>query len=94
MRKTERPDDQSVACVDPAPPHGDTSMNLYCHPISTSSRPVMRFAAENHMPLEMQVVDLFTGEHVQAPDAAINPSWKSWASMCSAPTTPARAATT
>jgi glutathione S-transferase len=34
----------------------------------------MLFAAENHIPLEMQVVDLFTGEHVQAPYAAINPN--------------------
>ena len=49
-------------------------MKLYYHPISTTSRPVMLFAAENHIPLEMQVVDLFTGEHVQAPYAAINPN--------------------
>ena len=49
-------------------------MKLYYHPISTTSRPVMLFAAENHIPLEMQVVDLFTGEHVQPPYAAINPN--------------------
>jgi glutathione S-transferase len=49
-------------------------MKLYYHPISTTSRPVMLFAAENHIPMDMQVVDLFTGEHVQPPYAAINPN--------------------
>ena len=49
-------------------------MKLYCHPASTASRPVMLFAAENRMPLEMQVVDLFTGEHTQPPFEAINPN--------------------
>ncbi len=49
-------------------------MKLYCHPISTTSRPVMLFAAENDIPLTLQVVDLFTGEHVQPPYAAINPN--------------------
>ncbi len=49
-------------------------MKLYYHPISTTSRPVMLFAAENQIPLEMLVVDLFTGEHVQPPYAAINPN--------------------
>lgn len=49
-------------------------MKLYYHPISTTSRPVMLFAAENQIPLDMQVVDLFTGEHVQPPYAAINPN--------------------
>ena len=42
-------------------------MKLYYHPISTTSRPVMLFAAEAGIPLEMQVVDLFTGEHVKPP---------------------------
>ena len=41
-------------------------MKLYYHPASTTSRPVMLFAAENGIPLDMQVVDLFTGEHCQA----------------------------
>ena len=41
-------------------------MKLYHHPISTTSRTIMLFAAESGIPLEMQVVDLFTGEHVQA----------------------------
>ena len=49
-------------------------MKLYYHPISTTSRPVMLFAAESRIPLEMQVVDLFTGEHVLPPYAALNPN--------------------
>ena len=49
-------------------------MKLYYHPISTTSRPVMLFAAESGIALDMQVVDLFTGEHFQAPYEAINPN--------------------
>ena len=49
-------------------------MKLHHHPISTTSRPIMLFAAESGIPLEMQVVDLFTGEHVQLPYAALNPN--------------------
>jgi glutathione S-transferase len=49
-------------------------MKLYYHPISTTSRPVMLFAAESGIALDMQVVDLFVGEHVQPPYAAINPN--------------------
>jgi glutathione S-transferase len=49
-------------------------MKLHYHPISTTSRPIMLFAAETGIPLDMQVVDLFTGEHVQPPYAALNPN--------------------
>lgn len=49
-------------------------MKLYFHPASTTSRPIMLFAAENKLPLEMQVVDIFTGEHVKPPYEAINPN--------------------
>jgi glutathione S-transferase len=49
-------------------------MKLYYHPASTTSRPVVLFAAEQKVPLDLQVVDLFTGEHYQAPYEAINPS--------------------
>jgi glutathione S-transferase len=49
-------------------------LKLYYHPASTTSRPIMLFAAENNVPLEMQVVDLFTGEHYQPPFEAINPN--------------------
>ncbi|MFZ2649471.1 MAG: glutathione S-transferase family protein [Burkholderiaceae bacterium] len=49
-------------------------MKLYFHPASTTSRPVMLFAAENRIALDEQVVDLFTGEHYKAPYEAINPN--------------------
>jgi glutathione S-transferase len=49
-------------------------MKLYYHPISTTSRTIMLFAAESGIPLDMRVVDLFTGEHVKAPYAALNPN--------------------
>ena len=49
-------------------------MKLYYHPASTTSRPVLLFAAEQKIPFELQVVDLFTGEHYQPPYEAINPN--------------------
>jgi glutathione S-transferase len=49
-------------------------MKLYYHPISTTSRTIMLFAAENDIPLEMQVVDLFTGEHMKSAYAGVNPN--------------------
>ena len=38
-------------------------MKIYYHPASTTSRPLMLFAAENGLKIDFQVVDLFTGEH-------------------------------
>ena len=49
-------------------------MKLYCHPGSTTSRPVMLFAAENGVKVDIQVVDLFTGEHYKPPYADMNPN--------------------
>ncbi|MDE2221153.1 MAG: glutathione S-transferase family protein [Gammaproteobacteria bacterium] len=49
-------------------------MKLYYHPVSTTSRPVMLFAAEAGIPLEYQLVDLQTGEQYQPAFSAINPS--------------------
>jgi glutathione S-transferase len=49
-------------------------MKLYFHPASTTSRPLMLFIAETGIPVEQQVVDLFTGEHYQPPYEAINPN--------------------
>jgi len=49
-------------------------MNLYYHPLSMTSRPLMLFAAESGLDIEFKVVDLFTGEHLQPSYAAINPS--------------------
>ena len=49
-------------------------MKLYCHPASTTSRTVMMFAAQEKLALDQQVVDIFTGEHMQPPFTTINPS--------------------
>jgi len=49
-------------------------MKLYYHPVSTTSRPIVLFAAENGVALDMQVVDLFSGEHHKPPYEAINPN--------------------
>jgi glutathione S-transferase len=49
-------------------------MKLYYHPVSTTSRPVVLFAAESGIDLELQVVDLFTGEQYKPEYSAINPS--------------------
>jgi len=49
-------------------------MKLYYHPASTTSRPLMMFIADNNIPAQMQVVDLFTGEHMGEPYAAVNPN--------------------
>ena len=49
-------------------------MKLYYHPASTTSRPILLFVAENGIALDMQVVDIFTGEHHKSPYEAINPN--------------------
>jgi glutathione S-transferase len=49
-------------------------MKLYHHPVSTTSRAVMLFAADFGLALDYQSVDLFSGEHLQPAYAAINPS--------------------
>ena len=49
-------------------------MKLYMHPVSTTSRPVMQFIADNNIACDMQVVDLFTGEHMKEPYTKVNPS--------------------
>src|SRR5260370_37524616 len=49
-------------------------MKLYMHPASTMCRPILHFIADNKIPVDMQVVDIFTGEHTGATFAAINPS--------------------
>ena len=49
-------------------------MKIYYHPASTTSRPIMLFAAEAGIHADFQVVDLFTGEHYKPPYEAINPN--------------------
>ncbi len=49
-------------------------MKLYYHPASTTSRPLMLFAAESGLDLDMQVVDLFKGEHYTPAYEALNPN--------------------
>jgi glutathione S-transferase len=39
-----------------------------------TSRPVRLFIAENKIPVEEQVVDLFTGEHYKEPYSSMNPN--------------------
>jgi glutathione S-transferase len=49
-------------------------MKLYMHPVSNTSRPVRLLIAENRLPVEEQVVDLFTGEHYKEPYISMNPN--------------------
>lgn len=49
-------------------------MKLYYHPVSTTSRPIMLFAEESGLDLDFEVVDLFSGQHLQEPYGAINPN--------------------
>lgn len=49
-------------------------MKLYYHPASTTPRIVTLFAAESAMPMDMQVVDIFGGEHHREPFVSINPN--------------------
>ena len=46
-------------------------MKIYYHPISTTSRPLMLFAAESGLDIDFKVVDLITGEHVQPAYASV-----------------------
>jgi glutathione S-transferase len=52
----------------------DLMMKLYYHPASTVSRPVMMFIEDSAIPVELQVVDLFTGEHMGAAYGSVNPN--------------------
>ncbi len=49
-------------------------MKLYMHPVSMTSRPVRLYLQEKKIPCDEQMVDLMTGEHMQAPFAAVNPN--------------------
>jgi glutathione S-transferase len=47
-------------------------MRLYHHPISTTSRPILMFAAEHGLALDGRVVDIFAGEQAGAQFSALN----------------------
>jgi glutathione S-transferase len=49
-------------------------VKLYYHPVSTTSRPVVLFAAESGIDLDLEIVDLFTGAQYQPAFEGINPS--------------------
>lgn len=49
-------------------------MQLYYHPASTTSRMVALFAAEEKIPLELKLVDIFSGEQQGEGYGKINPS--------------------
>lgn len=49
-------------------------MKLYCDPVSTTSRPVMLFAAEHDIAYERMHVDVLSHENREPPYLAINPN--------------------
>ena len=49
-------------------------MKLYMHPVSMTSRPVRLFAADSNIAMDEEVVDLFTGVHMQPPYSTLNPN--------------------
>jgi len=49
-------------------------MKLYYDPISTACRPVMMFAADHGLDLDLELVDLMSGQHHSEAYAAINPN--------------------
>ena len=49
-------------------------MKLYYSPLSTASRPLLMFIADNDIDVDLQLVDLMSGEHVKPPYLALNPS--------------------
>jgi glutathione S-transferase len=49
-------------------------MKLYYHPASTSCRPIMLFAEEAKIPLDYELVDIFTGEQYKPKFEGINPN--------------------
>jgi glutathione S-transferase len=49
-------------------------MKLYAHPASTTCRPILLFAAESGITLDVAFVDLFAGDQRSPGFAAINPN--------------------
>jgi glutathione S-transferase len=53
---------------------GDVTMKLYMHPVSTATRPVRLFIAENSIECDEEMVDILKGAHYQEPYASLNPN--------------------
>ena len=53
---------------------GRSDVKLYMHPVSNTSRPVRLFIADNHLPVEEEVIDLMTGAHHQSRTISLNPN--------------------
>ncbi len=49
-------------------------MKLYANPISTVSRPLLQFIADHNLDIEVQIVDLFRGEHREEAFSKKNPN--------------------
>ncbi len=49
-------------------------MKLHFHPVSTASRPVVLFCAEEKINYEPVIVDLMSGAHMKEPFLSLNPS--------------------
>lgn len=49
-------------------------MKLYYHPVSTTCRPIVLFAREHGIELDLHLVDLFRGEHLSEAYCRINPN--------------------
>jgi glutathione S-transferase len=52
----------------------ETLVKIHYHPASTTSRPLMLFAAEEGLDAELVLVDIFTGEHQREPYVQLNPN--------------------
>lgn len=49
-------------------------MKIHYHPASTTSRPLMLFAAEEELDAQFVLVDILTGEHLREPYSQLNPN--------------------
>jgi glutathione S-transferase len=49
-------------------------MKLYMHPVSTATRPVRLFIAENGIKCDEELVDILQGAHYQEPCGSLNPN--------------------
>ncbi|HWH77693.1 MAG TPA: glutathione S-transferase family protein [Candidatus Binatus sp.] len=49
-------------------------MKLYYHPVSTTCRPIMLLAAAERIELDYQLIDLFSGAHLNEEFLKINPN--------------------